>query len=208
VVVKVEGPSDLLAVLSIGLPPGWVAITNACGAKSANPAKLDFGFAVGKRIIIVGDADKLGQEGARRFAEKFHQEGATEIRIVKLPYEVREDRGKDLRDWLNEGHGTEDFLRSIDAAQIVTADEVAAWAKPVHSDQQRRPTIVIVGDTGRRLCHVRFETSQENPEERRDFLHPNLLAWVRREQPRLAYAAATLLSAYFAAGRPDMGLVP
>jgi hypothetical protein len=90
-----------------------------------------------------------GQEGARRFAARFHQQGAAEVRVVKLPYEVSEDHGKDLRDWLNEGHGTEDFLRLVDAAQVVTADEVAAWAKPVRSNQQERPPIVIGVDEPR-----------------------------------------------------------
>src|SRR5262249_12905807 len=37
------------------------------------------------------------------------------------------------------------------------------------------------------------------------FRHPDLLAWVREQRPRLVVAALTILRAYFVAGRPDMG---
>jgi hypothetical protein len=128
-IVKVEGPSDLLALLSIGLPAGWVAITNACGAKSANPKKLDFNFSVGKPVLGVGDADEPGQEGIRRFAAAFHQAGAAEVRIVKLPHDVVPDHGKDLRDWLSEGHTAADFATLADTAPIVTSKQAAEWGK-------------------------------------------------------------------------------
>lgn len=127
VIVKVEGPTDLLAILSVGLPRGWVVITNACGAKSTSPEKLDFTWAAGKLVIIVGDADKPGQEGARRFAVAFLQAGAREVRLVQLPYEVSPDHGKDLRDWLVEGHTTEDLVDLVEHAHVVTAEEATEW---------------------------------------------------------------------------------
>lgn len=136
-IIKVEGPSDLLALMSIGLPAGWVAITNACGAKSANPKKLDFGWAAGKRIIIVGDADEPGQDGAKKFSAAFHKAGAAEVRIVALPYKMTPDHGKDLRDWLTEGHTAVDFQAMADAAPIVTPQQTAEWSasrKPSLSD--------------------------------------------------------------------------
>jgi len=80
VVIKCEGPSDFLALLSIGLPAGWVAITNACGANSANPKKLDFSWAAGKLVIIVGDADKPDKMGPddspRRFTRPARRKSA------------------------------------------------------------------------------------------------------------------------------------
>jgi hypothetical protein len=63
-------------------------------------------------------------------------------------------------------------------------------------------------DTARRVCHIRLESPEENPEERSGFSHPDLLVYVRSERPRLAAAAVTILAAYWQAGRPDMGLKP
>ncbi|MCG2683977.1 MAG: hypothetical protein L6306_10230 [Planctomycetales bacterium] len=68
--------------------------------------------------------------------------------------------------------------------------------------------IILVGDTARRAVHVRLESPLENPEERIGFHHSDLLNWIRQERPRLAAAAITILSAYAAAGRPDMKLTP
>lgn len=67
---------------------------------------------------------------------------------------------------------------------------------------------VIGADTPRRICHIRLESPLERPEERDDMQHPDLLAWVRAEQPRLLRAALTILAAYCAAGRPQTRLKP
>ena len=66
----------------------------------------------------------------------------------------------------------------------------------------------IGADTARRTLLCRLESSHENPEDRSDFRHPNLLAWVREHRHRLAVAGLTILRAYIAAGRPDQNLVP
>lgn len=63
-------------------------------------------------------------------------------------------------------------------------------------------------DTARRVVHVRLESPLENPEERAEFRHPNLLAWIRHERPRLLTAALTILRGFVAAGRPDQQLKP
>jgi hypothetical protein len=68
--------------------------------------------------------------------------------------------------------------------------------------------IVLKGDAGRRWNHIRLESPEERPEERAGFQHPDLLAWVRQERPRLLVAALTILSAYCHAGWPDMSLPP
>jgi hypothetical protein len=68
--------------------------------------------------------------------------------------------------------------------------------------------VILVGDTARRVVHIRLESAEENPEQRSGFHHPDLLAWVRDERPRLTAAAITILAAYCAAGRPDMRLTP
>jgi hypothetical protein len=66
--------------------------------------------------------------------------------------------------------------------------------------------VAIAADTARRVCHIRLESPEEKPELRKDFRHPDLLAWVRENRGRLLAAALTILRAYCAAGRPDLGL--
>src|SRR5690606_32223409 len=48
----------------------------------------------------------------------------------------------------------------------------------------------------------------ENPEQRVDFKHKNLLAWVAKNRSELLSAALTILAAYCRAGRPDQHLKP
>ncbi|NLS92477.1 MAG: hypothetical protein GXX96_09965 [Planctomycetaceae bacterium] len=128
-VVKCEGMTDTLAIDSAGLPEGWVAVTNACGAKSANPEKLDFSWAAGKHIIVPADADQPGLEGGKRFAVGFHQGGASSVKIVTPPgYEIQQDHGKDFRDWLAEGHTGSEFQALVNATAEVTAEEIEQWA--------------------------------------------------------------------------------
>jgi hypothetical protein len=55
----------------------------------------------------------------------------------------------------------------------------------------------------RRVLPIRLAPTVENPEERTDFAHANLLGWIRENRPRLAVAALTMLRAYFVAGRPE-----
>ena len=64
----------------------------------------------------------------------------------------------------------------------------------------------IAADTARRCCHIRLESAHERPEERTDFDHPNLLAWIGQNRLRLLTAALTILRGYCAAGRPDLHL--
>lgn len=58
------------------------------------------------------------------------------------------------------------------------------------------------GDTTRRVLVARLESPLENPEDREDFAHPDLLAWVATNRERLAVAGLTVLRAYAVAGRP------
>jgi hypothetical protein len=66
--------------------------------------------------------------------------------------------------------------------------------------------VAVAADTARRVCHIRLESSEERPEERQAFRHPNLLAWVGENRGRLLAAALTILRGYCAAGRPDQHL--
>jgi hypothetical protein len=66
--------------------------------------------------------------------------------------------------------------------------------------------VAVGADTARRICHLRLESPEERPEEKRGFRHPKLLAWASQNRPRLLAAALAILRGYCEAGRPDMNL--
>jgi len=153
VIVKTEGLPDALALDSMGLPDGWVAITNACGAKSASNKRLDFSFAKGKTVIVVVDADKPGVEGGSRFAMAFLNAGAESVKLVKLPYPITEDHGKDLRDWFNDGNTIDDFMELVASALPITHEDTAKCESPKHGfasdNASGGPTVEIGFDESR-----------------------------------------------------------
>lgn len=68
--------------------------------------------------------------------------------------------------------------------------------------------VMLAADTARRTLHIRLDARHENPEDRSDFVHRDLLAHVRSSRSRLAGAALTILRAFCLAGRPDCQLQP
>ena len=81
----------------------------------------------------------------------------------------------------------------------VTVPNLMLWAATGNN-------LAIGGDLARRTLHIRLESRIEDPENRADFRHPDLLAWVRAERPRLACAALTILRAHAVAGSPRCGV--
>jgi P4 family phage/plasmid primase-like protien len=131
---KCEGPSDLLALLPI-LPTGHVAITNATGASGGT--KLPLKFLKGKRLNVVHDADTAGQAGAEKFAKAAAQHSPAEVRIVQLPYDISPDHGKDLRDFLAEGHSFDDLQALADDADALPPEKIdAAELDPMDEARQ------------------------------------------------------------------------
>jgi hypothetical protein len=63
-------------------------------------------------------------------------------------------------------------------------------------------------DVQRRVCRIRLESPLEHPEDKKHFRHPKILQYVRDHRPELLAAALTILRGYFAAGRPDMPVIP
>lgn len=63
--------------------------------------------------------------------------------------------------------------------------------------------VVLGADTARRSLMCRMEPSVERPEERQNFRHANLLAYVKEKRGELVAAALTVLRGFVAAGRPN-----
>ncbi len=82
-----------------------------------------------------------------------------------------------------------------------------------HTEQMEAPLLAtwygtgnnvqVDGDTARRICHIRIETKDEHPEERNNFVHCNLRAWVVENRPQLLGGALTILAAFAKAGFPQ-----
>lgn len=124
---KVEGPGDMLALYS-AIPPELrdthLVITNAGGARE----KLAAGFwdcLSNLKVYVLHDADEPGQLGAVDQAT-LAAAVARETRIVQLPYEVLPKAGKDIRDWLNEGHTYNELLTLAADAPVVERPAVDA----------------------------------------------------------------------------------
>ena len=93
-VVLVEGPSDMLAARSAGLPAIAVPGTHAWRAEWASAF-------TGRDVTVVMDADRPGREAAVRIAADLQGYGAR-ASIVEL--DPGRDDGYDLSDWLRAGN--------------------------------------------------------------------------------------------------------
>jgi hypothetical protein len=89
----VEGPSDMLAARSAGLPAIAVPGTHAWRTEWAEAFS-------GRRVTVVMDADRPGRHAAVRIASDLEQHVAAHVRILELAPE--RDDGYDLSDWLRE----------------------------------------------------------------------------------------------------------
>lgn len=98
------------------------------------------------------------------------------------------------------------FLTAVDrvACRILGKSEVPEliWRGLILANGNN---IEIAGDTTRRCLVARLESMLENPEDRTDLAHADLLAWVSAHRPRLVLAGLAILRAYCSAGRPDTG---
>lgn len=68
--------------------------------------------------------------------------------------------------------------------------------------------IQLAADTARRVVHIRMEVLEERPEDREDFKHKDLRAYVKTHFAELLVAALTILRGFIAAGRPCQHLKP
>ena len=110
---KAEGVSDMLATfdkIPEHLRDRHVVLTNANGARE-KPRWMATLLA-NVNTNVVHDADKPGQAGADDWARQIASQTSEgiQIRNVPLPYDVEETKGKDLRDFFNEGHNYAELL--------------------------------------------------------------------------------------------------
>lgn len=124
IVFKVEGVTDMLAGMSIvpeSTQNDYVFITNPNGC-SENPNADQLHLLEGKKVYVIGDADKPGIEGAKKWAKAIASV-AEEVKILTLPYPEGDKHGSDLRDFFVEGKGLHELLELADDADPVEPPE-------------------------------------------------------------------------------------
>lgn len=133
---KVEGSTDFLAVLSAGPPPNHRVASNAFGTDeipSKTPWIVDH-FA-DQHVVTIHDADQPGERGAMTWAASIAVTAASSRR-ARLPYEIVDSHGKDIRDYLQEGHTYADLL------------ELAAASEPVEPGDMPAPSPATAAGSG------------------------------------------------------------
>ncbi len=121
IVWKVEGPTDLLALESV-IPEEHrgkhVVITNSGGA-SENPKQWQVEKVAGKVVGVIADCDDAGSKGAQKWAGALAN-AASEVRLVSLPLEKTKNKGRDLRDFFNDGGTYEQLLELFRNAPTIS----------------------------------------------------------------------------------------
>jgi len=116
--VLAEGVKDASALRSLGyLAAGLPTCRITQNGRLARFAPL---FA-GCRVVLIPDLDKPGQEGAKTTAQTFAPY-CDEIRIARLPGEITEKGGKDVRDILKQKNGEQLVRSAVENARRVGAD--------------------------------------------------------------------------------------
>ena len=85
--------------------------------------------------------------------------------------------------------------RILGVSKTVTVPLQAVWMLTGNNVSFR-------GDLGRRVVPCDIDPKRDHPEDRTDFRHPDLRAYISRERSRFVAAALTALRAYYVAGQP------
>jgi putative DNA primase/helicase len=121
-----EGPSDMLALDSC-LPDEMrgehVVITHSAGAME-RPKDWQLSYFKNKNVIVLSDADNAGIEGAKKWGQAISTV-TKNVKTVTLPYERTESHGKDVRDYLNEGHTFAELLELSKNATNIESEQSA-----------------------------------------------------------------------------------
>lgn len=114
-IVVCEGEWDALLTIQ----KGFAAITRTGAAKvwkdSWNPLFED------KCVFLCHDMDEPGQLGNLK-AQSALKDYAAEVKIIKLPYRVTPDHGKDITDFWMAGFSPEDFKEFMNDSEGVSRD--------------------------------------------------------------------------------------
>lgn len=121
-VIICEGETDMVAVIG-ALNDSAVAVVSPSNGAGQTPPVWFADELEGKEVVIIYDRDKPGDAGSKKWAKALCGK-AVEVKRVELPYELKEDHGSDVRDYLK-GHSAADLRKLIQGAtaEAPTADD-------------------------------------------------------------------------------------
>jgi twinkle protein len=124
----VEGEADVLACMSFGYSM-VVGIPGASNKKTTWITKID--QAAPKKIYLLYDNDRVGQDAARVMADKL---GIEKCFNIKLPEFKASDGspGKDINEWFCAGHTIEEFTALKEAARPFDVDGIKPMVEVIH----------------------------------------------------------------------------
>jgi Toprim domain len=129
-VVLVEGPSDMLAARSVGLP--------AIAVPGSHAWRVEWASAfTGRDVTVVMDADRPGREAAGRIAADLQRHRAR-AQVVEL--DPGRDDGYDLSDWLQAGNNP-DLITDLSPAREAHADRRTARRRLDRADRRRHADV-------------------------------------------------------------------
>lgn len=145
-----EGPTDMLSMLSVNPEAHVFCNANGAGEKPGWMAEFFKGY---DRVNVVRDNDRPGQEGAGQWVCAISKH-VDDVRNVQLPYPMKENHGKDLRDYFNDGNTWAD-LEAL-AEQATTADSMEIEIERKDSDPTRLAILNLENYKRESGRHIRF----------------------------------------------------
>lgn len=173
VIYKVEGVSDMLALQELipeELRNTHLVVTNSDGCDANGTSSEMARLLAGKTVVIIHDRDEPGQfgvsssrsGGAIRWEACLQREGCRVINL-QLPYEMQPKKGKDLRDWITEGHTYEDLVELVRTTPVSHSKEKQiediGSNLTEHQAILRRLDIVVLGHT--KTGHIQVFNARE-----------------------------------------------
>lgn len=125
----VEGPSDMLAARSVGLPA--IAVPGASAWRPEWACQLD-----GRAVMVAMDCDRAGRQAAARIVGDLGHRGIAAGIVDLAP--ARHD-GYDLSDWLRDGNPLTRLLRPLQGNPASVYRRSPAWGPT--ADPPRSPSL-------------------------------------------------------------------
>jgi 5S rRNA maturation endonuclease (ribonuclease M5) len=117
----VEGEKDVETLRKL-------ALAATCNPGGVGGARLwrDFAqhFQQGSKVILVPDADEPGQKLMDEVAAELLARGC-ELRRFDLGYPITKNHGKDISDWIAEGHTRDELIERANKAATVELNDIA-----------------------------------------------------------------------------------
>ncbi|MEN6620923.1 MAG: CHC2 zinc finger domain-containing protein [Smithella sp.] len=108
-----EGPKDADSLFKLDL----IATTTGGSSDRLRQEQLEI-IPKNQKIVIIPDRDTAGQRYGKHIADTLQKHGCT-VYVVDLPYPIVDKHGRDITDWIDDGHTRDELLTLTEEAQVV-----------------------------------------------------------------------------------------